>query len=91
MNYLAALAARIRAGVDPELVPPASDDLFLLYAVLARAKGRAVTAEDVHDAWVAWATGRGDRHDALRPFAELEPDVRRLDEPFVAAIRAAAE
>ncbi len=92
MNYLARDAHRIQAalpdGVD---APEDSDSLFLIYAVLLRAKGAAVTAEDVHNAWAAWMAAREPEHDAIRPFAELDPAVRAEDSPYVAAIRRVAE
>jgi len=91
VNYLAQDAERIKrallAGVE---VPEDSDDLFLLYAVLLRAKGAAITTADVHDAWSAWMIRRDPEHDAIKPFAELARDVRVEDEPFTEAIRACA-
>jgi hypothetical protein len=91
LNYLADLAQQIRREVPAALVPNDADDLFVLYAVLARAKGAAVTVEDVHDAWVAWMTLRGERHESMRAFAELPADIRAEDEPFTAAIRHVAK
>ena len=64
--------------------------LLRSYAVLARAKGTAVTQEDVHDAWVAWMADRDPGHGALKPFAQLDHATRLEDEPFVAAVRAVA-
>lgn len=90
MTYLQALAAAIRSEVAESIVPPNSESLFLIYAVLARAKPVGVTAEDVHDAWVAWMTGRGEYHESMVPFDELPPDVRAEDVPFVEAINAVA-
>jgi len=89
MTYLDELAAAIRAKVDNERVPPDSDHLFLLYALLARAKGPAVTAEDVHDAWAVWMQTRGESHRSVVPFSELDDDTQDEDEPFRAAILAA--
>jgi hypothetical protein len=91
MNYLSAIAERIRKRIPQELLPADADALLLLYAVLARAKGQATSAEDVHDAWTAWMLMRGERHPSMRAFDELPDAVRREDEPFVQAIRAAAE
>jgi hypothetical protein len=91
MSYLDDLGREIRAHVAPELLP--SDDvdtLFRLYALLALAKGEAVTAEDVHNAWSAWMQDRDPDHDALRPFDELDGPTQAADEPYVEAIRAAA-
>lgn len=91
MSYLDELAHRIRgelpAGFD---APQDADDLFLLYAVLARAKGTATTARDVHDAWSVWATLHDPNHDAIRPFEELPKAVQAEDEPFAEAIRRCA-
>ena len=91
MSYLGADAALIRELLPPEARPPSdADDLFLLYAVLMRAKGEQVTAADVHDAWAAWTEPRNPAHAALVPFDELTPAVQREDEPYVQAIQAAA-
>jgi predicted metal-binding protein len=66
------------------------DRLLRLYAVLARVKGAATTAEDVHDAWAAWMVDQDPTHDALRPFLQLDRATRREDDPFVRAVRAVA-
>ena len=90
MSYLTELADAIAEEVDPDVLPGGETaSLFRIYAVLGRAKGERVTAEDVHDAWVAWMTDRDPDHRSLRPFDELSPDVRGADEPYVHAIRAA--
>ena len=87
MNYLEKLAATIRSDVGDS----GGDDLgvFVLYALVARAKGSSATAEDVHDAWVAWKTLRGEDR-SMREFTDLTADERALDEPFAAAIRRAS-
>jgi hypothetical protein len=91
MTYLDEIAAEIRTRVPSELLPGEdTDSLFRLYAVLARAKGARVTADDVHDAWSAWMADRNPTHPSLRPFDQLDDVTRAADEPFVAAIRAAA-
>jgi hypothetical protein len=91
MTYLDEVAAAVRACVPDNVeVPDNADDLFRLYAVLARAKGTSVTDEDVHDAWVAWMSNRGKQHDAMVPFDELGNDVGAQDGPFADAIRTAA-
>lgn len=87
MTYLEKVAQQIGRRVPDNLMPPDANGLLLMYAVLARAKGMAVTAEDVHDAWAAWMIMRGEDHPSVRPFSELSADVRREDEPFVSAIR----
>jgi hypothetical protein len=88
MPYIAELADAIRAEVDPSRVPSRREvaSLFRHYAVLALAKGERVRAADVHDAWSAWKYDHSPSHRAIVPFEELAPDVRRLDDPFVAAI-----
>lgn len=89
MSYIRRLANAIRADVPPELVPPDSDSLFLIYAALACSKPEGVKAEDVHHAWVAWMEMRGKSHQSMVPFVELPSAVQREDHPFVQAIRAA--
>lgn len=91
MNYLQATAERIRQELPAHAMPDGSEALLLMYAVLARTKGRLTTAEDVHDAWTAWMTLRAEDHESLVPFKDLSPEVRKEDEPFLRAIRAAAE
>lgn len=90
MTYLQRLAHEIRRAVPAHLVPPDSNGLFLIYAVLATSKGEAVTAEDVHSAWVAWMELRGERHESMAPFSELPQTVREQDAPFVRAIKEVA-
>jgi hypothetical protein len=88
MSYLRELSEAIRAEVPARLIPEDADDLFLIYAVLARVKGEQVTEEDVHDAWTAWMETRGQRHQSMVPFDQLPQEVRVEDRPFVAAIHA---
>lgn len=71
-------------------VPDGSDRLFLIYAVLLRAKAAQTQAGDVHDAWSAWMIGEDPDHDSIRPFEDLDAETRREDSPFLAAIRKAA-
>jgi hypothetical protein len=91
MTYLDADANVIRSclpeGTD---VPEGSDSLFVLYAVLMRAKGSDTQASDVHDAWSAWMARTDPTHESIRPYGELAPSVRDADAPFLAAIRQAA-
>jgi hypothetical protein len=92
MTYLDALATEIERRVPRELLPDdGTDSLFRLYALLALAKGRAVSAVDVHNAWAAWMQERNPGHRSIRPFDELDGDIQASDAPFVEAIRAAAE
>lgn len=91
MSYLDAVAATIRAHVPDDVLPSGDlSALFRLYAVLALAKGDAVTAEDVHNAWAAWMQQSDADHDALRPFEELDSATQAGDEPYVSAIHLAA-
>ncbi len=88
MNYIDELAVAIRAKVDPAILPKSDvPRLFRIYAALALAKGEAVTAKDIHDAWAAWECDRKPNSPSIRPFEELSPEVQRSDEPFVEAIR----
>lgn len=91
MNYLERVADEIRREVAAGDLP--EDDpspLFLVYAVLLLAKGSSVTAQDVHNAWVAWTSPRDPTHESLVPFEQLSAETRSEDSPFVAAIRAVA-
>jgi hypothetical protein len=90
MSYVRELAEAIRAEIPSRLIPEDADDLFLIYALLARAKGHKVTEEDVHDAWTAWMEARGQQHESMVPFDQLPESVRVEDRPFVAAIHAVA-
>jgi hypothetical protein len=91
MTYLDDLAALIRSCLPAHATPPAdSDGLFLIYAVLLRAKGEQVTDEDVHDAWSAWMQSIDSGHKALVPFYDLDATTQTSDAPYTQAIRAAA-
>ena len=91
MTYLDTIAMLIRDSLPEGTQPPdASESLFRFYSVLARAKGEAVTAEDVHDTWAAWMQTVNQDHAALVPFDELEPEVREEDIPYLKAIQKAA-
>ena len=91
MTYLDELAAEIKRQVPPDLLPGENTGtLFRIYAVLALAKGTAVTAEDVHNAWAVWMHEQDPGHRSIKPFEELDEDAQASDEPFVKAIRAVA-
>lgn len=91
-RHIRDLADQIRDEVPPSLVPDEpTGSLFALYAVLALAKGTAVTAEDVHNAWTAWMLTRGEEHESMVPYKDLPESTRREDDPFVRAIRLVAE
>jgi hypothetical protein len=93
-NYLLGVADAIRNAVPPDKLPDEdakrTEELFLLYAVLALAKRESVQAEDVHNAWAAWMTLHDPTHESIRPYAELPSEVQREDTPFVLAIRKVA-
>lgn len=89
-TYITELARVIRRLVPPDLVPQEDpDELFALYALLGRVKGTSVSVRDVHDAWVLWMQSRGERHESMVPFDELDLQTQAEDEPFAAAIRSA--
>lgn len=91
MSYLDDDAELIRSCLpDRDAVPDNADDLFLLYAVLMRAKGEETEASDVHDAWSAWMARTNPDHESIRPFEQLPASVQSEDTPFLVAIRAAA-
>jgi hypothetical protein len=92
MTYLDDLAAQIEDEVPAEVLP--GDDtglLFRLYALLALAKGSAVTPNDVHNAWAVWMQETDPDHHAIRPYNELDAATQAADGPFVAAIRTGVE
>jgi len=91
MTYLDDLAATIRGYAPANGLPtPELDSLFRLYAVLALAKGEAVTDEDVHNAWAAWTQDSDADHSEVRPFSELDHATQAEDGPYAEAIRSAA-
>ncbi|MEV5510618.1 DUF7701 domain-containing protein [Streptomyces orinoci] len=90
MSYLCDDARLIQSHLPPQARPPEdADALFLIYAVLMRAKGLGVTDVDVHDAWAAWMETRNPGHPALVPFDSLDESTRLADLPYVQAIHAA--
>jgi len=90
-SYIVDIAAEIQAAVPPESLPAGDiDDLFLVYAVLALAKGADVEARDIHNAWAAWMSTRDPHHESIVPYDDLSPDVRREDDPYLAAVRSVA-
>lgn len=91
-SYLDKIAAEIRRTAEPDAA--ASDEdlpLYRLYAVLLLAKGQDVTAEDVHNAWAAWASAHDPENRNLLPFKELSLRVQRKDDSYVDAIHQVAE
>ncbi len=92
MNYLDKIAAEIQRTADQEAIPPDEDlPLYRLYAILLLAKGQEVTAEDVHNAWAAWASEHDPQSRHLLPFKELSLPVQHRDEKYVDAIHKVAE
>ena len=90
MTYLDDLAATIREYAPTNGMPtPELDSLFRLYAVLALAKGEAVTPEDVHNAWAAWSQDTAAVHSEVRPFSELDQATQAEDRPYAEAIHSA--
>jgi len=90
--YLDDTAAEIRKFIPNDRMPSGnSEHLLLLYAVLLRAKGTAVTPSDIHDAWSVWMVQRDQEHPALAAYQDLPPEVQAGDRVFVEAIRNAAE
>lgn len=87
-SYVRQIANAIRATVQDDA--DGDDLLYLVYAVLALAKGEQVTPSDIHDAWAAVAEHRGAAGPDLVPFSELPAHVRGRDEPYAAAVRAVA-
>lgn len=92
MSYLDDLAAEIERRLPADRLPDGDTrSLFRLYALLALAKGHAVSAADVHNAWAAWMQERNPGHRSIKPFEVLDAETQASDEPFVEAIRAVAE
>jgi hypothetical protein len=91
VSYLDELAAQIAREVPSEMLPRRDTALlFRLYALLMLAKGTAVTATDVHNAWAIWMQEADPGHPAIRPYEDLDPTAQASDEPFVAAIKTVA-
>lgn len=85
--YLDKIAIEIQRTADPNTVPRDADlPLYRLYAVLLLAKGQDVTAEDVHNAWAAWASEHEPENRNVLPFKELSLRVQRKDQLYVDVI-----
>lgn len=92
MNYLLEIVGLIRDALDKDRLPDEPvDGLLRIYAVLVLAVGPSLTAEDVHNCWVAWMLDKDPAHPALVPFAQLDGETAQQDEPFVRALRLVAE
>jgi hypothetical protein len=87
-NYIELIARSIgvRCGLS---LSNGRDEARLLhiYALLVLTVGPRVTAEHVHDAWSAWRCETRPDHPSLIPFEKLTPEVQKLDDPYVDAIR----
>jgi hypothetical protein len=91
VNYLESLAREIQQAVPDDALPNEDTSaLFLMYAVVLLARGEDTGREDVHNAWVAWMTTKGEQHESMVPFAELPLETQAEDSPFVIAIRTVA-
>lgn len=92
LTYLEEDAALICRCLPKNVTQPDDEQfpLFLIYAVLMRAKGTAATLSDVHDAWAAWRVDSAPLHKSLVPFDELDAVTQALDQPYLDAIHAAA-
>lgn len=91
-SYLDKIAIELRHNADPKAAQSNEDlPLYRIYAVLLLAKGKAVVAEDVHNAWVAWASEYNSGSRNLVPFKELPLEVQLKDQPFVKIIHQIAE
>src|SRR5579875_2607833 len=90
--YLDRIARMIRNEVPSRAMPATADTapLFRIYAVLLEALGSAVTARDVHNAWVAWMLDQDPEHQSLVPFDALPAETAREDEAYVHAIHRVA-
>lgn len=91
LTYLEEDAALICRCLPKNIARPDDEEfpLFLIYAVLMRAKGTAATLSDVHDAWAAWRVDSAPLHKSLVPFDELDAATQALDQPYLDAIHAA--
>ncbi len=86
LSYLSNIAAQIRDEVPPDLLPNEDTDLlFLICAVLALERRGNVRPEDVHNAWAAWMTYRDPSHESIKPYDQLDREVRNEDQPFLEA------
>lgn len=91
MTYLSDIAAAIKQELPSDLVPDGdADHLMVLYALLCLTVGSGVSRENVHDAWTTWMTQRGEAHESMVPYVELDEGTQAEDEPFVEAIRRVA-
>lgn len=87
MDYITNRAYTIYKFAEGKGVPDESDiGLYRMYALLSFAKGEDTTAQDVHDAWVAWRVETFPDHRSAVPFGFLSEEVQRMDDKYVEAI-----
>lgn len=91
LSYISDVAERVRREVPIDILPEGDTELlFLIYAVLALTLGERVQQQHVHDAWAAWMAHQNPSHESIKPFAQLNLETRKEDQPFVTAIRKVA-
>lgn len=91
-SYLDKIATEVRRTADLEAALSDEDlPLYRIYAVLLLAKGQDVVAEDVHNAWAAWACEHDPENRNLLPFKELSLQTQRKDQLYVDAIHQVAK
>lgn len=90
MSYLEDIASEIAGELGESGADEDRRQLFLLYALLVLVKGSGATRRDVHDAWATWLTWRGEDHESLIPFEDLDAATQAEDEPYVQAIHRVA-
>ncbi len=94
MSYLTDLAKKIELNTPEHVLPTQERDtknLFLLYALLAKIKGKDITNEDVHDVWCCWMELHGESHSSMIEYSKLSELVQFKDAPYVAAIKKALQ
>lgn len=89
-SYIEEIAIAIHGAAEPLVEPTEDLPLYCIYAVLLLAKGAAVTDEDVHNAYAAWASEHLPNLRSLVPFGALPEYVQQLDRPYTAAIHTVA-
>ncbi len=92
-NYIENIAQQIRIKVHPNeaIVKDKMSDLYYAYAVLALAKGKSVTDEDIHNAWAAWSAEHNPKNQSLVPFSDLSAEIQSYDSKYTAAVHEVAE
>jgi hypothetical protein len=91
-SYIDKIAVEIRRSAEPNAASADEDlSLYRIYAVLLLAKGRDVTAEDVHNAWAAWASEHEPESWSLLPFKEIPIRVQCKDKYYVDVIHKVIE